>query len=90
MKSELEKLIALQKTDTNIRRLKKSIDSSELRRANLEQEFEQHAFSIREIQAKRDSLHAERAELEARVAFGFPPDTAVREDARPGAQRGPV
>lgn len=68
MKSELEKLIALQKTDTNIRRLKKSIDSSELRRANLEQEFEQHAFSIREIQAKRDSLHAERAELEKHIA----------------------
>ena len=68
MKSELEKLIALQKTDTNIRRLKKSIDSSELRRANLEQEFEQHAFSIREIQAKRDSLHAERADLEKHIA----------------------
>lgn len=68
MKSELEKLIALQKTDTNIRRLKKSIDSSELRRANLEQEFEQHAFSIREIQSKRDSLHAERADLEKHIA----------------------
>lgn len=67
MKSELEKLIALQKTDTNIRRLKKSIDSSELRRANLEQEFEQHAFSIREIQSKRDSLHAERADLEKHI-----------------------
>lgn len=68
MRSELEKLIELQKTDTNIRRLKKSIDSAEQRRANLEQEFEQHAFSIRQIQAKRDGLHAERAELEKQIA----------------------
>jgi len=68
VKAELEKLVDLQKTDTNIRRLKKSIESAEQRRASLEQEFEQHAFSVREIQANRDRLHAERAELERQIA----------------------
>ena len=68
MKAELEKLIDLQKTDTNIRRLKKSIETAEARRASIEQEFEQHAFSIREIQGRRDRLQAERAELEKQIA----------------------
>lgn len=68
MKSELEKLVELQKTDTNIRKLKKSIETAEERRAAIEQEFEQHAFSIREIQAKRDKIEAERAALENEIA----------------------
>jgi predicted nucleic acid-binding Zn-ribbon protein len=68
VKAELEKLIDLQKTDTNIRRLKKSIETAEERRASIEQEFELHAFSIREIQGNRDRLHAERAELEKQIA----------------------
>ena len=68
MKAELEKLIDLQITDTNIRRLKQSLDSAEKRRAELEQEFEKHAFSIREIQDRRDQLHAERADLERQIA----------------------
>ncbi len=68
MKSELEKLIELQKTDTNIRNLKKAIESAEQRRASLEQEFEQHAFSIREIQSKRDTAQATRADLENKIA----------------------
>ena len=68
MKAELEKLINLQKTDTNIRRLKRSLETAEQRRAGLEQEFEQHAFSIREIQNRRDSLNAERAGLEKQIA----------------------
>ena len=68
MKAELEKLIDLQKTDTNIRRLKRSIESADERRASIEQEFEQHAFSIREIQGNRDRLHAERAELDRQIA----------------------
>ena len=68
MKAELEKLIELQKTDTNIRRLKRSLETAEQRRAGLEHEFEQHAFSIREIQNKRDGLHAERADLEKQIA----------------------
>jgi len=68
VRSELEKLIELQKTDTNIRRLKKSIDTAVSRRAGIEQEFEQHAFSIREIQGKRDTLNSNRAEIDKQVA----------------------
>lgn len=68
MNSELEKLVALQKTDTNIRRLKKAIETAELRRANIEQEFEQHASSIREIQGKRDTAQIGRADLERQIA----------------------
>ena len=68
MKVELEKLVDLQKTDTNIRRLKKSIETAEARRASIEQEFEQHAFSIREIQGRRDRLQTERADLEKQIA----------------------
>ncbi len=68
MSSELEKLIELQKTDTNIRKLKKAIESAEERRAGIEQEFEQHASSIREIQAKRDAAQAARADLENKIA----------------------
>ena len=68
MKEDLAKLVDLQITDTNIRRLKKSIDSAKERRAGLEQEFEQHAFSIREIQKRRDDLNAERADNERQIA----------------------
>ena len=68
MRAELEKLIDLQKTDTNIRRLKQQIETAEQRRADIEQEFEQHAFSIREIQGKRDDLQTGRADLEKQIA----------------------
>ena len=68
MKLELEKLIELQKTDTNLRRLKKTIETANEKRAEIEQEFEQHASSIRDVQNRRDSLQAERIELEKQVA----------------------
>jgi predicted nucleic acid-binding Zn-ribbon protein len=68
VKEELAKLVDLQVTDTNLRRLKLSIESAQERRASLEQEFEQHAFSIREIQKRRDDLNAERAANEAQIA----------------------
>lgn len=68
MKSELEKLIELQKTDTKLRTLKKAIESAEQRRAGIEQEFERHASSIREIQAKRDAAQTERASLEKQIS----------------------
>lgn len=67
MKAELEKLIDLQRTDTHIRRLKESIETAETRRASIEQEFEQHAFSIRELQGNRDRLHGERADLDKQI-----------------------
>ena len=68
MIAELDKLIELQKTDTNLRRLKRSLETAEQGRAAIEQEFEQHAFSIREIQSKRDTLNAKRADLEKQIA----------------------
>jgi uncharacterized protein len=68
VKSELEKLIELQITDTNIRKLKIAIDGAEKRRAEIEQEFEQHASSIREIQAKRDAAQTERNSLEKQIS----------------------
>jgi predicted nucleic acid-binding Zn-ribbon protein len=68
VKEDLAKLVDLQITDTNIRRLKQSVESAQERRASLEQEFEQHAFSIREVQKRRDDLHAERAENEKQIA----------------------
>ncbi|MEP6903779.1 MAG: C4-type zinc ribbon domain-containing protein [Actinomycetota bacterium] len=69
MKAELEKLVDLQITDTKIRRLKKTIETADERRASIEQEFEQHASSIREIQTQRDNLQAERGKLEAETAL---------------------
>jgi len=66
--AELDKLIELQKTDTNLRKLKRSIETAEQGRAAIEQEFEQHAFSIREIQNRRDAMHAKRADLEKQIA----------------------
>ncbi len=68
MNSELEKLIELQKTDSNIRKLKRSIETADERRAIIEQEFEQHASSIREIQTGRDTAKHERAELDKQIA----------------------
>ena len=68
MRAELEKLVDLQITDTHIRKLKQAIETAEQRRATIEQEFEKHAFSIREIQGRRDGLQAERTELERQIA----------------------
>ena len=68
MKLELEKLIDLQKTDTNIRRLKQIISTADAKRAEIEQEFDQHASSIREIQSRGETLKGERADLEKQIA----------------------
>lgn len=68
MSSQLENLIELQKTDTNLRKLKKSIETADERRAEIEQEFEQHAFEIRSIEGRRDAARAERAKMEAAIA----------------------
>ncbi len=67
MRAELEKLIDLQITDTNIRRLKQIIDTSEEKRAEIEQEFEQHAFAIRELQTRREGYQTEKLELENQI-----------------------
>ncbi len=68
MRAELEKLIDLQRTDTNLRRLKGQLDTADQRRADLEQEFERHASSIREVQGRRDTLTSEKTALENQIA----------------------
>lgn len=68
MKTELDKLIELQKTDSNIRRLTTAINTAEERRAILEKEFEKHASSILEIQNKHADARAARAEIEKKIS----------------------
>ncbi len=68
MKAELEQLIALQKTDTSIRRLQADIQAIPQRRAEIEKEFDQRAFEIRAIEARRDVAREERAHKEAELA----------------------
>jgi len=68
VKAELEKLIELQLTDSKIRSLRKAIETADERRAAIEQEFEQHASSIREIQFRHDQTRAERADIERHIA----------------------
>ncbi|MDT4952573.1 MAG: uncharacterized protein QOH63_1755 [Acidobacteriota bacterium] len=64
MKAELEQLIALQKTDTSIRTLQAEIEAIPNRRAEIEKEFDQRAFEIRELERQRDEARTERARLE--------------------------
>jgi uncharacterized protein len=68
VKAQLEKLVELQITDTNIRKLQKSIETADSRRAEIEQEFDRHASSIREIQAQAETAKLEKAKLEASIA----------------------
>ena len=68
MKLELEKLVELQTTDTNIRRLKQIVATADTKRAEIEQEFDQHASSIREVQGRGETLKADRANLEKQIA----------------------
>ena len=67
MKAELAQLIALQKTDTNIRTLQTDIESIPERRAEIEREFDQRAFEIRGLEQKRDAAFHERARLEKEI-----------------------
>ena len=67
MKAELEQLIALQNADTSIRRLQAEIEAIPRRRAEIEKEFDQRAFEIRELERQRDEARTERARLEAEV-----------------------
>lgn len=69
MRAELEKLIDLQKTDTEIRRLKKAIETADQRRAAIEQEFERHASSIREVQNRLQSARVDYDQLEKQIVI---------------------
>jgi hypothetical protein len=67
VKAELEYLIALQNTDTSIRRLQADIEAIPRRRAEIEKEFDQRAFEIRALETKRDEARTERVRLETEV-----------------------
>jgi predicted nucleic acid-binding Zn-ribbon protein len=67
VKAELSQLIALQKTDTNIRTLRNEIESIPERRAEIEKEFDQRAFEIRALEERRDAAFHERARLEKEI-----------------------
>lgn len=67
MKAELSQLIALQNADTNIRRLQSEIESIPERRVEIEKEFDQRAFEIRELEQRRDAAFHERARLEKEI-----------------------
>jgi len=64
----LEQLIALQKAETNIRKLKSEIEAIPQRRAEIEKEFDQRAFEIKGLETKLESASEERAKLEKEVA----------------------
>lgn len=68
MKAELGKLIELQKADLRIRGLQDIVNNADRKRAEIEQEFEQHASSIREVQNRKESFVAERAGFEKQMA----------------------
>jgi predicted nucleic acid-binding Zn-ribbon protein len=67
VKAELEQLIALQNTDSSIRRLQADIQAIPQRRAEIEKEFDQRAFEIRAIETRRDAARAERTRLETEL-----------------------
>src|ERR1041385_463235 len=67
MKAELQKLIALQNLDTTIRKLEKDQHAIPERRAEIEREFDQRAFEIRELETRRDEAKHTRARLENEV-----------------------
>jgi predicted nucleic acid-binding Zn-ribbon protein len=67
VKAELAQLIALQKTDTNIRSLQAEIESIPERRAEIEKEFDQRAFEIRGLEERRDAAFHQRSHLEKEI-----------------------
>jgi len=67
VKAELQKLIALQKLDTSIRKLEKDQQAIPERRAEIEKEFDQRAFEIRALENRRDEAKHTRARLENEV-----------------------
>lgn len=68
MKAELEKLIALQNLDINIRRLESELQTIPERRAIIENEFEQRAFEIKTLENSRDLAHETRIRTEGEIA----------------------
>ncbi|MBA3323565.1 MAG: hypothetical protein H0T45_19260, partial [Pyrinomonadaceae bacterium] len=67
MNAELTQLIALQKSDSQIRQLEAGLKAIPERRAEIENEFEQRAFEFRAVEIKRDEARATRARLELEI-----------------------
>lgn len=65
---EIEVLIRLQEIDNRIRQLAKQIETADVRRQNLEQEFEKQAIEIRKVQQTNRQANEERLKLEAKIA----------------------
>jgi len=68
VKAELEQLIALQKADSETRRLQTELAAIPQRRAEIEEEFDQRAFEIKALEQQRDTAQHERFLLENEVA----------------------
>src|SRR4030095_13074039 len=68
VKAEIQQLVALQKLDTNIRRLQTELEAIPQRRAEIEAEFDQRAFEIRALENRRDEARHTKARLEAEIA----------------------
>lgn len=68
MKAELEQLIALQNADMGIRKLQAELDSIPLRRAEIENEFDQRALEFKTLEQQRDTARATRAGLDKEMA----------------------
>ena len=68
MKAELDKLVALQKSDTEIKKLKNAIETVDQRRVAIEQEFEARAFEIRALEKKRETANSEKNRIDNEIA----------------------
>jgi predicted nucleic acid-binding Zn-ribbon protein len=68
VKEELVKLIELQKYDRELKALRDFIQTADERRAKIEQEFDQHASSIRELQKKREDLATQKVNFERQLS----------------------
>jgi predicted nucleic acid-binding Zn-ribbon protein len=68
VKAELEQLIALQNTDTEIRKLQAELNAIPQRRADVEKEFDQRAFEFKQVETRRDSARERRGQLDAELA----------------------
>jgi uncharacterized protein len=68
VKAELEQLIALQKADSETRRLQSELAAIPQRRAEIEKEFDQRAFEIKALEQQRDTAQHERFLLENEAA----------------------
>ncbi|HYP53544.1 MAG TPA: C4-type zinc ribbon domain-containing protein [Pyrinomonadaceae bacterium] len=68
MKAELEQLIALQQTDTEIRKLQAELNAIPQRRAEIEKEFDQRASEFKQVESRRDESRARRSQLDKDLA----------------------